>query len=284
MCNVHFIFPITGKIIDSDIVLMNKLLENASEINKDAYGVSDGKTTITFKGVYDDNEAKAFNCFVGSSFLIGHNRIATQGLTQQPIIYKGVALSHNGIITSCNSIKAADKSDSLLWLENFVNGLEKNKNAVFENELKNVLSETYGSYSMALAYKDKLYYAKNASTIFFLFLIEMKDGRTIIVGDTNSENVSWALSERKFGFRIPFVFGKVISSITTESNKLYTFEKNEGKVYLGEIKEPVFKKQEWLAEEHYTFNGNNFPDSDNTTIEYYGDLFNKTPIEYYPRG
>jgi len=287
MCNVHFIYPLGGKITEEDIITMKRLLEKASETNKDSYGVSDGVKAVSFKGTYDEKEAASFDNFAGSDFIIGHNRIATQGETQQPIIHREIALAHNGILTDYTKEKSEKKSDTLLWLENFV---EFSKGKDFEESLKKFLGKTRGSYSMVLSYRNVLYYARNYSETFFMSLVEMSCGRMVIIGSSKFENIDRALSEWKYGFRISEIRGKIIRSIKPVSFELFKFDKEKGKVYCGEIDEPKYNLSSYVGEWGSSYQGvtlidnrEKSPKNNAVTSEYYGDVFKNFPTDYYER-
>lgn len=198
MCNIHLIKPMGRPIDSQDCEFMRYMLLEGSRNNKDDWGLSNGLITKAEKGAYKGQRSPEF---IGSSFLIGHNRLATQGLTSQPITIEGWTLAHNGIFSGDYEEAAAVESDSLKWMEAFIAYAKGKKHVV--KALAKFLSKTTGSYSMfIISPGGRLFYAKSAYTKMTFKLLREGDGKYSIAASTDEDNITGYFRREFLGFPI----------------------------------------------------------------------------------
>jgi len=197
MCNIHLLKPIKRAIDAQDCEFMRYMLLEGAQNNKDDWGLSNGLITRAERGQYKGARFPEFN---GSPYLIGHNRLATQGLTSQPVTLEGWTIAHNGIFSGDYSEAKAEKSDSLKWLESFTAYAKGKKHSV--KALAKFLSKTTGSYSLFLISPDgRLYYAKSDYTKMTFKLL--RDGDSyLIAASTDEENIKGYFQKSLLGFPI----------------------------------------------------------------------------------
>jgi len=267
MCNIHVIIPMNDNINKSDVKEMIKMLERSGEINDDGYGIfsedNDMKSEKQFKPS-SKLKNKLINKFVGSKFLIGHNRLKTVGDVKKenshPFETKDLMYVHNGSISNWESIK-----DS-------VNELEVDSQAIgicIQKELdtgvpitiaiKNGLSKLEGYLSLVIYYKpeNKLYYCiENANFAFHLF--QNNEGRKVILGNTIQNNIDEFGKARNKIFGFPNSKYMEISKYPLLQNKIYELNKETGiksvsEFVLKEYVRPVFNS--WTRPNGYREGG-----------------------------
>jgi hypothetical protein len=237
--------PIGRKINKSDIGLMSQYLLCGSERNKDAWGVTNGKKVYNREGVFKEKNTAALKDFEGSNFLVGHNRLATQGETRQPISNKGWIVAHNGIFHdySRGKCKSAKDSDTALFLKDFVQS---------NVTLKEFMETVGGSYSMFMINRDtnELFYLKSSTTCFHFALLRNKQtGHRIIVGSTSKNNIKDNLPRSaKYGFGIEQY--QIESMFEPDYNTMYKITKRDGVTWFDSY------------ETRYKYKGNDKDDDD----------------------
>ena len=103
MCEIHFIYPINGKIQKYDVNQLSTLLELGAFNNKDGYGVCDDKLVYKSEKKYRGKYKKTLLAnFEKSSFLLAHNRFGTSGVVKSrnahPFYNDRFIWVHNGHI------------------------------------------------------------------------------------------------------------------------------------------------------------------------------------------
>lgn len=224
MCQIQFIMPLGRKIKTCDLHLMNEYLLEGTKRNDHAWGVTNGKNIFTRQGSYKEKYEKELKKFIGSDYLIGHNRLATQGDTIQPIKYKGWICIHNGILSGYSTTKNTKDSDTLLFLKDFV---KSNKS------IKEFMEDVDGSYSIFMINTEtgEIFYFKNYSTDFYFYLIESEDKKDkMIVASTDKDNIENHIPERlSYGFLVPNY--NILSSFEPDSTDIYSITKKKGVIY-----------------------------------------------------
>lgn len=231
MCQLHLIMPLTRKINQKDTELMNTLLLLGGYYNKDAWGITNGSTTVTKTEQYNGSN---LSNFTGSKFLVGHNRLGTQGITPQPIAKEGFTLSHNGILTEYSTTNNNSESDTLLMFNDLLPRL-KNKDGAKGvcAALCRFFGKKYGagSYSIFLTTKTgentEVFYFKNANTSMEFGLF--RDGEDyLIIASTEKENLKDMNAALMFGFEVSVNKYAKISTYTPENNTVYLIDPKEG--------------------------------------------------------
>ncbi len=222
MCEVHIIMPLGRKVNKDDLSLMNEYLVQGSRRNRDAWGVMNNKDIFTRQGVYSDGDYKNLKQFVGSPYIIGHNRLGTQGTNPQPIREGEWLIAHNGVFSGYSSYGKKEKSsDTKLFIEDFI---KSNKT------LAEFMENVRGSYSMFMVNKGtkETFYLKSTSTRFTFFLLQnKKTGSKLLVGSTDDDNIKdYIPSKYSYGFLVPDY--EILSEFEPEEETIYKLTKSKG--------------------------------------------------------
>jgi len=220
--------PIGRKINKDDIGLICQYLHCGSEGNRDSWGITNGKKLYTRHGVFKfDKNTKALEVFAGSDYLIGHNRLATQGVTNQPISQKSWIVAHNGVFNDysfdCQKRSKIKDSDTMLFLKDFV---ASNKS------VKEFMGTVSGSYSMFLANRDtkELYYMRNSPKFTFALLKNVNNGQKIVVGSTSEANIEKNIPYTwEHGFEVNQY--EILSKFVPATLSIYKISKKYGVIF-----------------------------------------------------
>lgn len=225
MCEIQFIMPMGRDINRNDTELLAEYLLCGAKRNNDAWGISDGTKVFTKTGEFKEKDISCFKKFIGSKYLFGHNRLATQGETIQPISYKGWILAHNGILSdysvSYEKKKQEKDSDSFLFLKDFVSS---------NKSIKEFMEKVAGTYSIIMVNKEtkEIFYLKNSSTNFrFAMLRHKTSGELILVGSTDKDNIVDNIpSTYTYGFWVQSY--DIIGMFEPDAHTIYKISKENG--------------------------------------------------------
>jgi glucosamine 6-phosphate synthetase-like amidotransferase/phosphosugar isomerase protein len=201
MCEIQFVYNEKGLTSDEKQMFF-RMLENGSVGNRDAWGVYtiiDGKDYIhKNKGTplidaeYRDVKGKIISHNV--KFLLGHNRLKTQGsldnMNNHPFVGDRFAVVHNGSINNCSLIKKSEqlKYDETVDSYVILALLEKYKDTYESTEdlIKYVAETISGMFSIMIYDKlnDEFWYFKETSTTMSSYLM----GETIVMS-TNEASI-----------------------------------------------------------------------------------------------
>jgi len=200
--------------------------------NPDSEGAFFGKRTV--KSLYKIDFTKYSEEIEKSKMIVTHQRLATHGDISEenchPFkINNCYSLVHNGIISFAGN---TDQSDSLLLAD--LLGLEL-KNKPMAKSIKAVISQHYGSYSVAIFNKNsqELLYFKNSSTQISAY--RHFDG-------------SFFLTTSNFNNLI--IRNKIKKECLIDNNTLFRFSLNKGIWRLNRVDELTFK--------NYNYNTNSY--------------------------
>jgi len=235
MCQIQFIMPLSRKINNVDKLILKKCLLLGGVRNSDAWGVTDGKKVVKHSAQFEAKDSEHIDKFVNAEYLIGHNRLATQGETAQPIKEKDWIIVHNGVFSDY-STGHKKKSDTKLFAEQFV---ESNK------DIPKFMETVSGSYSMFFVKNgNELYYVKNSSTQFTFALVKDKKGNMIIIGSTDESNIEAALVKRKlYGFYVNDY--TVVAKFKPRPLTVYKIDKENGIQVYKEFEDKTYTENSW---------------------------------------
>jgi predicted glutamine amidotransferase len=235
MCNVHIIKPINKKLTKNDINQMVKMLDEASLVNPDGWGV------FTDKGIYKESgrfiesiDAKKIAKFKGDSFIIGHNRYTTHGKNtdrnSHPFKNERLVWVHNGVLSNFDELKKKYFDGDKMNVDSEIIGamiLKKiNDGKGIVKAIKWTASKLQGTFSIFIYDKkdDRLFYFREGYSIKIRLIRQKIEGqfKYIIVGSTNKENIKPTYKSKnisKYGF--DFREFEILSSIEPEENTVY---------------------------------------------------------------
>lgn len=206
MCEIQVIKKFGGKLNLTDVQNFFHMLRLGGQGNRDAYG-------FFTQGGYYQRRAGNFSVenqqIVGAyttnilkqnpSFIVGHNRLATQGdknknFNNHPFPTEDWIIVHNGVLSNDDDLikehnleykHETDSAVAVHLLQKYTN----EKVAPLE-AIKKVAEQLQGSFSIAAYHKttDRLFYFKNASPRFGFRLFFMSNGEKVLVGSTDVGN------------------------------------------------------------------------------------------------
>ena len=196
MCQIHFIQPVEHRLTQEDMRQLCILLEDAGAVNKDGYGVTNGKLVLKSGEKYVKKyNKKVIANFVNSRFVIGHNRFGTAGTIKSknshPFYNTRFTWVHNGHIHNYATIADKYKLKNIRVDSQIIGELlykrVGNKIDIIDELLK-ILSELSGGVSVFLYDKktDKLYYFKYGQD--FSFRLIKSNTKEIMIGSTYDYN------------------------------------------------------------------------------------------------
>lgn len=174
--------------------------------NNDAWGVF-GKNYLFKKAGAFHTEKKEFLGGItknilsrNATFLVGHNRLATQGdeknnFNNHPFPTKDWVIVHNGVLSNDrelitkHDLDYKEETDSAVVVQILQKLTDNGVESV--TAIKTVAEEIEGSYSICAYQKTegRLFYFKNDTTRFSFRLFELRDGSRILTGSTDSTNL-----------------------------------------------------------------------------------------------
>ena len=217
MCEIQFV--VSNTLGNDNVNNFINMLECGSRSNQDATGIfSDGYQWKVGKAYYElkdkkDNSLRHMLADLPSNWLVGHNRLATQGSEKDndnnhPFTNDTCTVVHNGIISNDDELKAqygfnyTTQTDSAIvpaLVDHYVNAGESEIDAITKSA-----EELQGSYSLFIyVHQSKsLYYLKNSSTNFYMMKTIDAEDNVSIYGSTSKsslENMSYIKSDGLFG-------------------------------------------------------------------------------------
>lgn len=239
MCEIHYIKPLGRKINKEDIQQLTTLLRS-SWSNKDGFGVTNGehilKRETKFRNTYID---QIVNEFTDSKFILGHNRIKTNGKAKKtnahPFVNDRFIWVHNGHISNYDELVIRHKLNGISVDSKIIGELLLKECETEEDVVKaliNTLNQLSGGFSVFIydTKEDRMFYFKHGQTFQFRIL-ETRNGETMIIGSSDKSNLDDIYTQQdgtKLG--LPMLKYKVISSFTPLDEKIYEIGTKFGKV------------------------------------------------------
>lgn len=247
MCEIQLVKTFKGKIEKKDFEGFSEMLEQGSYSNPDAWGIYNDEEVLKVTGAYYDYEGKEdlFKLYAkNKTFIVGHNRLATQGdknnnNNNHPFETEDFFLVHNGVISNDHTLKKmkelfyVGETDSIVILE-LIQALT-NKGYSIKDTIKRTGELLEGSFSVLLYHKKdkKLYYFKNSKTSFSFTLITRGD-KKLLFGSTDEQNFSLLYPKSEMIFN----YGDYDSIITQEADAGTIYEINDKEIkVIGSFKE-----------------------------------------------
>lgn len=243
MCQVHLIHSLNNKLSKEDISTFKDMMELGDIYNNDAYGIiSDAhiytKRNHSFNKLTQKQKKELIKRLEPNKFLVGHNRMTTNGgnhkKNSHPFETKDFLLVHNGIIQNDQQLKKKhdleykEGVDSIIMVKLIQKYTDEGMKVA--DAIVKTMEQIEGYYSVILTDKrtNKLYYYKNRTAKFTFGLIERQNGKKILIGSTDSENIESVYTKRDM------IFEKDLTK-----NRYYT-EPIDGMIY--EINESEIKE------------------------------------------
>lgn len=215
-----------------------KLLRKGAENNADAYGIFARdyikKEGVSFVKRKLSNISEIIDDLPQTPFLVGHNRLATQGSAKDnknnhPFETDDWVVVHNGIIHNDNELKKRYKLDYDEQTDSaiIIHMLEYFKHDDEVDIIKDVAEMLEGSFSVVVYSKKtgNLYYFKEGGTSFYFGLIE-KGTDTIILGSTSEDNIEECYQGNRMIFPVCRYDNKSI--VEAEKGLIYRITKEKG--------------------------------------------------------
>ena len=190
----------------------SKSNDDATGIFSDAYQWKIGKAYEELKDKKDDSIKHVLSA-LPSNWLVGHNRLATQGSetdneNNHPFSNDTCTIVHNGIIGNDDTLKTQygfsykAETDSAIVPALIDHYIRDGKDEV--DAIKESVEELTGSYSIFVYMhsSQNLYYLKNSSTSFYMMKTIDANDITSIYGSTSKsslEDMSYIKSDGLFG-------------------------------------------------------------------------------------
>jgi predicted glutamine amidotransferase len=222
VCQVQIIkrFGKNAKLDSNDIKAFFKLLEYGSYSNNDAFGFFGKNYMFRKAGAFHEEKPNTVGGLTKAimdketSFLVGHNRLATKGdekknFNNHPFPTKDWIIVHNGVlhndeeICKTHGLDYKAETDSAVVVH-LLQKLYEEKNDSLE-AIKTVAESLSGSFSICVYNKteDRLFYFKNKSTNFSFRLFVMNDGSEVLVGSTDEDNLDRIYTDSYMIFHNP---------------------------------------------------------------------------------
>jgi len=217
LCEIQFV--VSNTLGNDNVNNFINMLECGSRSNRDATGIfSDAYQWKVGKAYYElkdkkDNSLRHMLADLPSNWLVGHNRLATQGSEKDndnnhPFTNDTCTVVHNGIISNDDELKAqygfnyTTQTDSAIvpaLVDHYVNAGESEIDAITKSA-----EELQGSYSLFIyVHQSKnLYYLKNSSTNFYMMKTIDDADNVSIYGSTSEsslKDMSYIKSDGLFG-------------------------------------------------------------------------------------
>lgn len=195
------------------------MLSKGSKSNDDATGIFSSSYQWKIGKAYEDLKSKKDDSIkhvlsaLPSNWLVGHNRLATQGSetdneNNHPFSNDTCTIVHNGIISNDDTLKAQygfdykAQTDSAIVPALIDHYMREGKDEV--DAIKESVEELTGSYSIFVFMHDtqNLYYLKNNSTSFYMMkTIDVNDNVSVYGSTSKSslEEMSYVKSDGLFG-------------------------------------------------------------------------------------
>jgi len=200
MCEIQFIKTERGKLNEEDTKEFFRLMRKGSKGNPDAYGVFN--TSISLKrgiGFHQlpkkERKKLIFEFKNKHEFLVGHNRLATQGCRRinknnHPFHTNELCVVHNGIVSNDYDLKAEheltykEQTDSAIIIHLMQKYLDEKVEIV--EAIEKAANQLIGSLSVFIFHKPtkKLYYFKNSGTSFYIGF-GVVGTKKVMLGSTN---------------------------------------------------------------------------------------------------
>jgi len=211
MCEINFMYAIDGKLTNTDILQINKMLTLGKQINNNGFGLfnEEGKIykspEMYRNSLFSRHILEKFN---NSQFIVSHNRLATTGKTKKnnthPFKVGRFIFCHNGILINHQELIRKYKitpesyTDSIV-IGHVLNHHFKNTKDVLKS-IQLMAEDITGTFSVFIydTVEKRLYYIRNSAEFDFT-LFTFKD-KKIIVGSTNYKNHDKIYYERYYGF------------------------------------------------------------------------------------
>jgi len=220
MCQLHFIKKMGKPITERELDLLYNAMEKGAETNKDGWGVFSNKFFFKINNNKPNKKDTRAPDFIGSSFLVGHNRLSTSGgntiKATHPVEAPLVLVAHNGVVSKLGD---KDESDTQAIARLVNEHYAENKNPA--EAIKSVVENNWGSYSIFFFFRDseRLFYYKNSTTDFKFGLFKNGEGEMVILGSTYISN--FKESKELFGFTIEKYPFKKLAIEEPKANALY---------------------------------------------------------------
>lgn len=240
MCEIQFIKRLNSRLNEQDFQTFKELMYFGNLNNNCAWGLFNEQNSFKQSGSFNYKHKK-LNAFRNSMFIVGHNRLATQGdkakvFNNHPFHLNEFTLVHNGVISNYKDLKDQYKlehkveTDSfiILWLINHFFKQDKSKKR--QEHIINAISKTAelleGSFSCFLydRISKDLFYFKNNRTNFSFALTD----DNVLIGTTEKENLDSIYLKKNYIF-------------TKQTKDMLITSAKSNKIYL--INEQVFIKE-----------------------------------------
>ena len=236
MCEIQVVKRINSNLTQRDKREFIRLMKRGAKGNKDAFGFFNDVVNFKMPKSFNKKKPSARNIIgsTDSTFLVGHNRLATNGSKKDnrnnhPFENDGWIVVHNGVIGNDDDLKElyefkySEEVDSIIipyLLEHFVKKGSKPEEAV-----RKTAEELAGSFSVVCYNKNEkvMYYFKNNSTDFNFGLVKDSEG-TAIIGSTNEESIERAYEEFEMIFPMSKYKEKVM--VEAKSEVIYKIDDN----------------------------------------------------------
>ena len=202
--------------------------QNSYSTNKDGEGFYFSGDNLTIKSKNKINLLNYPNQIKNSCFILGHERFATSGLSEDyihPFTNSEFVLIHNGVMSEfCRE----DHSDTFCFFEDFnreftIEKGDREKKII--QTLKFLLDKKSGSFSICLydIKSKKMYYFKNSKSSINVYMSKKQD---ILYFSTNTRNVDFLE-----------LFFNDFEEMSIKDNKIYSVETKKNKIIFNEIGE-----------------------------------------------
>ena len=217
MCEIQFV--VSNTLGNDNVNNFINMLECGSRSNRDATGIfSNAYQWKVGKAYHElkqnkDNSLRHILADLPSNWLVGHNRLATQGSetnndNNHPFSNDTCTVVHNGIISNDDELKATFGFDYTAETDSaIVPALVDHYIRTGVSEIDAIVSsaeELQGSYSLFIYVHQtqNLYYLKNSSTNFYMMKTIDDAGNVSIYGSTSEsslKDMSYIKSDGLFG-------------------------------------------------------------------------------------
>jgi len=217
MCEIQFVMSNT--LGNDNVNNFIEMLSKGSKSNDDATGIFTeayqwkiGKAYADLKDKKDDSIKHVLSS-LPSNWLVGHNRLATQGSetdneNNHPFSNDTCTIVHNGIISNDDTLKSEfgfdykAETDSAVVPALVDHYIREGKNEI--DAIKESAEQLSGSYSLFIYMhgSQNLYYLKNSSTSFHMMKTVDANDNVSIYGSTSKsslEDMSYIKSDGLFG-------------------------------------------------------------------------------------
>jgi len=277
MCEIQFVMSNT--LGNDNVNNFIEMLSKGSKSNDDATGIFTeayqwkiGKAYADLKNKKDDSIKHVLSA-LPSNWLVGHNRLATQGSetdneNNHPFSNDTCTIVHNGIIGNDDTLKTEfgfdykAETDSAIVPALVDHYIREGKDEI--DAIKESVENLSGSYSIFVYMhgSQNLYYLKNSSTSFHMMKTVDANDNVSIYGSTSKsslEDMSYIKSDGLFGADL----FKARNITSPEAGVIYNI------VYKGD--ELDVAKAGEFEPKSYTYSGNKWSTGG---VTYYGSGYN----------